>query len=271
VSQDIAGVHNTGVSSDISDASESFCDRAIVRTSCSKCRFLGLASQYRRSTLSSSTDKRTRNALRDRVNNWPEGFKYIRMMRDVIDLPLRPKMDLPSHKTVVFSAAFTLAGLFYGGMHLLAWNGPFPSRVQRAVWKTSASLIAASGPVVGILWLAACVAHMLASCLPKLVSNFPNVKSVLSLSLFTATVILPISYLMTRTSLVVECFISFASLLNSVLQVPSWSQYFPHVMQVPSLASYLQNYLLYTAHHVKQTVLPRLPNSSSVSLRALGG
>jgi len=104
-------------------------------------------------------------------------------MQDVIGLPLRPKMDLPSHKTVVFSATC-------------------------AAWKTSASLTAASGPVVSILWLVACVADMLASCLPKLVSNSPNVKPVLFLSLFTATVIRSILYPMARTFLVVKCFIS---------------------------------------------------------------
>jgi hypothetical protein len=42
--------------------------------------------------------------------------------------------------------AFTLAGLAYGGIHLIVWNYPFTSHVQRVLWRISGVAIAASGP-----------------------------------------------------------------------------------------------------------------------------
>lgn len=39
-------------------------------------------------------------------------------------------------------AGVLLSGCVYGGVHLLAWNGPFPTRTQRILWGTWCFIIA---------------------------------------------------------------------------------------------------------------------------------
>lgn len=36
---------------------------------------------------------------------------------------------------------FAVAGLFYGGLHLLAWNAPFSSRIEQILWRVAASSV----------------------------------------------------------------------------------------------------------------------------------
>ena len=40
---------------------------------------------------------------------------------------------------------FSFAGLVYGGFHLLAWDAPFPSQLERTLWRGSGILLASSG------------------------------------------------------------------------------------------------------------------------------
>jgi hypothetical protein len=39
----------------------------------------------------------------------------------------------------------SFASFIYGGLHLLAWNAPFPSRPQMLLWRISAVTVAVSG------------------------------------------------------------------------------------------------------------------------------
>ena len=46
-----------------------------------------------------------------------------------------------------------LAGVLYGGLHLLAWNVPFASRVERILWRFSGILITSAGVgFAGLRW-----------------------------------------------------------------------------------------------------------------------
>ena len=40
---------------------------------------------------------------------------------------------------------FSFAGLVYGGHHLLAWDAPFPSQLERTLWRGSGIFLASSG------------------------------------------------------------------------------------------------------------------------------
>ncbi|KAI9768031.1 MAG: hypothetical protein M1840_005343 [Geoglossum simile] len=48
-------------------------------------------------------------------------------------------------------ASMMVANIVYGGVHLLAWNGPLPSRTQLFLWRISAITISAPGIVVIVL------------------------------------------------------------------------------------------------------------------------
>jgi hypothetical protein len=109
-----------------------------------------------------------------------------------------------------------ISGLLYGGLHLLAWNAPFRSRAEEWLWRSSGISIMASG--LYIIPLASRI-------------SFKNSKSynfVWNLSC-VLTYFLNLVYMVARVYLVVECFINLAYLHDSVYEMPSWSQYFPHI------------------------------------------
>ena len=152
--------------------------------------------------------------LRDRMPNWPRDFKINSIIDDIIDGVFQERLDLDGN-FVAFLAAFTIAGFLYGGLHLIAWNSPFPSRTQRLLWRISGIAIAASGPAALIL---------------KLISfNVARIMDAGDTLMEIVVLVFFIFYLFARTYLIIECFLSFAYLPPSIIQQPVWSQYFPHI------------------------------------------
>jgi hypothetical protein len=74
------------------------------------------------------------NLVQDRVKNLPIGSKDFNFSRWF-------------HNGKGFIFAFTLAGILYGGMHLLAWNAPFATSIQRLFWRISGITIVSTGPI----------------------------------------------------------------------------------------------------------------------------
>ena len=152
--------------------------------------------------------------LCDRQRNWPSGL-------DFDDAVLSEDFT-----TELFAAlvAFTLAGFSYGAIHLLAWNAPFTSPMQRQLWQISAISVAASGPaLLGFkLWLVGCerLIRYLHMRKREMWLSSPALGYGIAYSLL---------YLFARTYLVVECFISLAYLPDVVFQQPQWTYYFPHI------------------------------------------
>jgi len=116
-----------------------------------------------------------------------------------------------------------IAGLSYGGLHIVAWAAPFASSAEMYLWRISSLAIAVSGFVVlGMKLLSeACDCHS------KKLSDIMGIV----LIVWTVVVAMPFGllYVLARGYLVVECFINIAHLPDSVYQVPAWSQYFPHI------------------------------------------
>lgn len=57
-------------------------------------------------------------------------------------IPNSPGISSAVHQhTVIVWAIFLLAGLFYGGLHALAWNVPLPSRTQQLLWRLSSGVL----------------------------------------------------------------------------------------------------------------------------------
>lgn len=138
---------------------------------------------------------------------------------------------------------FSFAGLVYGGLHLLAWNAPFPSRVENKLWRGSGILLASSGFIfpLSILLYAPfilgyeCIVHtsvwqVLKTRLGHWYKPLANVVSSVGWVVYGYLVIsFALVYLLARGYLVVESFLQLVHLPDSAYALPRWSQYFPHI------------------------------------------
>ncbi|KAL9623894.1 MAG: hypothetical protein Q9160_001886 [Pyrenula sp. 1 TL-2023] len=81
--------------------------------------------------------------LRHRMGNWP-ALDMLDAFYGALPDVWTGDPDFHDPQLQIFPA-FTVAGLVYGAIHLLAWEGPFHSHVERLLWRISAIAIAASG------------------------------------------------------------------------------------------------------------------------------
>jgi hypothetical protein len=138
---------------------------------------------------------------------------------------------------------FSFAGLVYGGLHLLAWNAPFPSRLENKLWRSSGILLASSGFIypLSVLILAPFILgykfavwtslwQVLKTRLGHWYKPLANaVSSVGDATLFYLCVLFALVYLTARGYLVVESFLQLVHLPDSAYALPGWSQYYPHI------------------------------------------
>jgi len=117
-----------------------------------------------------------------------------------------------------------LAGLFYGGVHLLVWNRSFRKETDELLWKISSLTIVSSG-----------MALVIAACLALLYEEYPKLHPAGGLVEDSLQVVFAISivcyllfYIFCRIFIIVECFLDVFHLPESAFEVPRWAQYFPH-------------------------------------------
>ncbi|PVH97583.1 hypothetical protein DM02DRAFT_684776, partial [Periconia macrospinosa] len=145
-------------------------------------------------------------ALQDKNRNWPSSKGSVRATR-----------------TGWVLAGIWIAGIVYGGLHLLAWNAPFPTLAQQLLWRISTTTLTASGPIFTL--------GMGVSFIGEWLDERMNVDEwvlfivVIPYVLFCLYVVF---YIFCRVYLVVECFITLPYLPPSAFKVPLWSQYFIH-------------------------------------------
>lgn len=170
----------------------------------------------------------------DRVRNWPN----MRLVRESSD-----------HDATGLFLSLSVAGLLYGGLHLSAWNAPFRSAIESLLWRISSVSIAVSGIVLITALLFAALFFFLAE-LPvcrKISSWLTRMEQVrnpiglflviiiqssylaLALLFYPVTLGIFALYIFSRIYLLVECFLGIPYLPLSVLEVPRWSHYFPHL------------------------------------------
>lgn len=104
-----------------------------------------------------------------------------------------------------------LAGWFFNGLHLVAWNNTFPTPAESLLWKISVcgmlGYVAIWVPVAGLFaWL-------------------PSGSLLRGLPLWGIT----LAYSITRLYLVVEVFIGLRALPPAVFLTVEWSSYIPHI------------------------------------------
>jgi len=112
-----------------------------------------------------------------------------------------------------------LTGLFYGGLHLTAWNAPFPTHTQMLLWRLSGLTLVASG----FIYIGISVTFVYFEEKDSFTAEIINFLSTLLFGLFL------LFYVFCRFYIVVESFITVAYLPDSVFHVPAWSRYFPHI------------------------------------------
>ncbi|KAK0511034.1 hypothetical protein JMJ35_006586 [Cladonia borealis] len=116
-----------------------------------------------------------------------------------------------------------LAGLLYGGLHLLAWKVPFASRAERILWRFSGILITSAG--VGFAGLRGYYNAGL-----DLLGNWGDILIGVGFGYWGLCMFaMCMGYLLARTFLVVECFLQLSRLPASAYETLEWSVYFPHI------------------------------------------
>ncbi|KAK4447261.1 hypothetical protein QBC34DRAFT_410195 [Podospora aff. communis PSN243] len=160
---------------------------------------------------------------------------------------------------------FAFMGFLYGGLHCLAWNLQFPSKVERVLWRIAAVGVAATGPIMALAYLwelhGPSVRHPVHfasrrfEAASRWIQSAPTdatgrklAKQLRSHSLFGPMgfllsllwgglillfdILLPlvlVAYTLARVYLVAESVRGLWYLPDSVLSVPEWSKFVPHI------------------------------------------
>lgn len=125
-----------------------------------------------------------------------------------------------------------LAGVFYGGFHLLAWNVKLPLASQETMWRFSAMSVTVYGVAVAVVATAA--------ALERITEQFESIRHFLwlfirslyglfvLLIMYCAMMYFPV-YVVARVYLVVESFVQVFYIPVEVYEMPSWARYIPHL------------------------------------------
>ena len=119
------------------------------------------------------------------------------------------------------------ASMVYGGVHATAWNGYFRSRTEAILWRASLVCIAGSG----LTWI---LINMLARMFKHFKAYWKEVETLRAhwtslLCLGTLATLCGLAYVLARTYLVVESFISLRKLPAAAFDTLQWTQLVPHL------------------------------------------
>jgi len=108
----------------------------------------------------------------------------------------------------------TCSGAFYGGMHSLKWNYEFPSVVEKLMWRISA-FISVTG-IVPIVALALAV-------------RWTRSRPVGCALCWALCTISGVVFLIARSFLIVESFVSVRALPEQAYDAVQWAEAIPHI------------------------------------------
>jgi hypothetical protein len=119
--------------------------------------------------------------------------------------------------------AITLAvsSMLYGLIHFLAWDDQFPRSVERLLWRVSSCVVTCSG-TAGI------VAGLSTAILQQIFDAF-GYGSIGAVLTAICMGMVPIAHVLASCFLIVESFRQLFFLDPAAYQLPSWSNYWPHL------------------------------------------
>jgi hypothetical protein len=132
----------------------------------------------------------------------------------------------------------SIVALVYGGLHLLAWNAPFHTRIEETLWKISGIFVASIGPMsIAYAGLLSVTDKLFRHIGPWPITHW-NPLNVYQFLYVSEDIVEKINkffgvsyllfYLFARVYLVVECFIEVAYLPDSAFTTPVFTRYIPH-------------------------------------------
>ncbi|KAL9113059.1 MAG: hypothetical protein Q9227_002671 [Pyrenula ochraceoflavens] len=156
-----------------------------------------------------------------------------------------------------FLIVLLLSSIIYGGLHALAWTAPFPSRAEKFIWRISAISVMGGLPGVIVIFLVGSlvgtvvltpffflgkiVVKLLSwlAYLPCIGSVFENIATLLDIGDDIEGVVLSLAFIpeigavlafvFGRCYFIIESFIQLFHLPPKAFEVPTWSQYVPHL------------------------------------------
>ena len=115
--------------------------------------------------------------------------------------------------------AIAISPVLYGVMHFLAWNDHFPTPLERVLWRVSSILVTFSGFVVVSVRFAYDITDNLSGAL----------ETILNVIFGMTILITPTAHVVSSGFLIVESFRQLFFLEPAAYQVPSWTNYWPHL------------------------------------------
>jgi hypothetical protein len=130
-------------------------------------------------------------------------------------------IESTSHPYYEFTTV-AISPTLYGLIHFLAWSGQFPTPLEHLFWRISSVVVLCSG-------LTAVISLIMGGYLENLTRNNTAIKIiVVALKLLTFP-ITPFAHVLASGFLVGESFRQLFFLEPAVYQLPSWSNYWPHL------------------------------------------
>jgi ABC-type nitrate/sulfonate/bicarbonate transport system permease component len=110
--------------------------------------------------------------------------------------------------------------ILYGLVHFLAWDDQFPTLQERLLWRVSSFVVTFSG----LMGFAAAI------FIGWSVEVFKFLKPAIEvLAALTLVVMIPLVHVLASGFLIAESFRQLFFLDPAVYQLPSWSNYWPHL------------------------------------------
>ena len=122
------------------------------------------------------------------------------------------------NKALLVSIAAAITPILYGSIHFLAWNGNFPTPQERLLWRVSSIAVTCSG-LVGVSVL------FFLMMLDRLSKSRRGPQVFAGIMAFVIQAI----HVVASGFLIVESFRQLAFLDSTAYEVPSWSNYLPHI------------------------------------------
>ena len=123
------------------------------------------------------------------------------------------------NKSFIVPIAMAISPMVYGPIYFLAWNGNFPTPMERLLWRVSSMVITCAGLVGACLLLFVKMLHRLSDSK----RGFGVLANVITV------VVVPAIHVLASGFLIIESFRQLAYLDPPSYQVPSWADYWPRM------------------------------------------